>query len=174
MSNVKTLHLQWADGEIEAGTLIEALYEQEQTIAILRQHKNDYMDAAECTRKYLEAENANLRAELERRAVPDDWREVVCMAIDLIQDIRQGTAVERRLRELLAAAPSAPKADESATVQADESLPGEVLGQTCADGGRCHHGCERRCFRRECCTHFSDYTGPWEYSSQNEQEGGKV
>ena len=48
------------DGEIEVGTLIDALYEQERTIAILRQHKNDYMEAAEGTRKALEAENARL------------------------------------------------------------------------------------------------------------------
>ena len=60
MSNAKTLHLQFADGEIEVGTLIDALYEQERTIAILRQHKNDYMEAAEGTRKALEAENARL------------------------------------------------------------------------------------------------------------------
>lgn len=62
MSNAKTLHLQFADGEIEVGTLIDALYEQERTIAMLREHKNDYMDAAEGTRKYLEAELAKLRA----------------------------------------------------------------------------------------------------------------
>lgn len=40
--------------------------------------------------------------------VPEGWRETVSMAIDLIQDLRQGTAVERRLRELLAAAPAQP------------------------------------------------------------------
>ena len=41
MSNAKTLHLQFADGEIEVGTLIDALYEQERTIAILRQQLAD-------------------------------------------------------------------------------------------------------------------------------------
>ena len=60
MSNAKTLHLQFADGEIEVGTLIDALYERDRTIAILRQHKADYMEAAEGTRKALEAKNAAL------------------------------------------------------------------------------------------------------------------
>ena len=64
MSNAKTLHLQFADGEIEVGTLIDALYEQERTIAILRQHKTDYMEAAEGTRKALEAECERLRGEI--------------------------------------------------------------------------------------------------------------
>ena len=64
MSNAKTLHLQFADGEIEVGTLIDALYEQERTIAILRQHKTDYMEAAEGTRKALEAECERLRMQL--------------------------------------------------------------------------------------------------------------
>lgn len=27
----------------------------------------------------------------------------------------------------------------------------EVLGSTCIDGGKCHHACTERCFRRECC-----------------------
>lgn len=27
----------------------------------------------------------------------------------------------------------------------------EHLGSTCMDGGRCHHDCKDRCFRRECC-----------------------
>lgn len=39
----------------------------------------------------------------------------------------------------------------------------EVLGETCIDGGTCHHACTTRCFRRECCTHFSSYSGPWAY-----------
>ena len=64
MSNAKTLHLQFADGEIEVGTLIDALYEQERTIAILRQHKTDYMEAAEGTRKALEAECERLRKQV--------------------------------------------------------------------------------------------------------------
>ena len=68
MSNAKTLHLQFADGEIEVGTLIDALYEQERTIAILRQHKNDYMEAAEGTRKALEAENARLQSAFDELA----------------------------------------------------------------------------------------------------------
>lgn len=41
----------------------------------------------------------------------------------------------------------------------------EVLGERCIDGGKCHHGCNLRCFRRECCEPFSDYQGPWKYES---------
>lgn len=73
MSNAKTLHLQFADGEIEVGTLIDALYEQERTIAILRQHKTDYMEAAEETRKALEAECSRLRAALGQYADDNNW-----------------------------------------------------------------------------------------------------
>lgn len=50
-------------------------------------------------------------------------------------------------------------------VVVNKSLPvtQEVLGKTCADGGTCHHHCKERCFRRECCTPFSGYAGPWTY-----------
>lgn len=41
--------------------------------------------------------------------------------------------------------------------------PTELLGETCLDGGKCHHRCEQRCFRRECCSPFSTYSGPWAY-----------
>jgi len=41
--------------------------------------------------------------------------------------------------------------------------PTEVLGETCLDGGKCHHRCKIRCFRRECCSPFSTYSGPWAY-----------
>lgn len=41
--------------------------------------------------------------------------------------------------------------------------PTEVLGETCLDGGKCHHRCKTRCFRRECCSPFSTYSGPWAY-----------
>ena len=29
----------------------------------------------------------------------------------------------------------------------------EIIGQRCADGGKCHHGCkpDPGCFRKECC-----------------------
>lgn len=27
----------------------------------------------------------------------------------------------------------------------------EKLGETCMDGGTCHHQCTTKCFRRECC-----------------------
>ncbi len=43
---------------------------------------------------------------------------------------------------------------------------GEILGERCIDGGKCHHLCSERCFRRECCTHFSDYVGEWVYEWQ--------
>ena len=39
----------------------------------------------------------------------------------------------------------------------------EELGKMCLDGGVCHHGCEKECFRRRCCAPFSDYVGPWSY-----------
>lgn len=39
----------------------------------------------------------------------------------------------------------------------------EVLGKTCIDGGKCHHACKERCFRRECCSPLSGYAGPWAY-----------
>ena len=43
------------------------------------------------------------------------------------------------------------------------AVPAERLGEQCADGGKCHHACTERCFRREHCGPFSDYTGPWAY-----------
>jgi len=39
----------------------------------------------------------------------------------------------------------------------------EILGDRCIDGGTCHHDCKDLCFRRECCSPFSDYVGPWSY-----------
>lgn len=54
--------------------------------------------------------------------------------------------------------------------QASESTSAEVLGKTCIDGGACHHWCDespdKRCFRRKCCTHFSNYNGAWKYDEQ--------
>lgn len=46
----------------------------------------------------------------------------------------------------------------------------EMLGETCIDGGKCHHKCTDLCFRRECCAPFSDYSGPWKYD-QTQQIG---
>lgn len=40
---------------------------------------------------------------------------------------------------------------------------GEIIGEQCIDGGKCHHNCKERCFRRECCAPFSTYDGPWKY-----------
>lgn len=39
----------------------------------------------------------------------------------------------------------------------------EKIGDTCIDGGTCHHKCVERCYRRECCSPFIDYQGPWAY-----------
>lgn len=41
----------------------------------------------------------------------------------------------------------------------------EKLGDQCIDGGKCHHKCTERCFRRQCCGPLSGYTGEWTYSS---------
>ena len=49
------------------------------------------------------------------------------------------------------------------------NLPQEELGSRCADGGKCHHSCKKRCFRRECCQPFSDYAGQWEYNDTSRQ-----
>lgn len=43
---------------------------------------------------------------------------------------------------------------------------GEYLGAECIDGGTCHHKCENRCFRRECCAPLSGYTGIWAYEDK--------
>lgn len=51
----------------------------------------------------------------------------------------------------------------SATPQAAQ-VPVEKLGDTCIDGGACHHRCATLCYRRQHCEHFSDYSGPWRYS----------
>ena len=42
----------------------------------------------------------------------------------------------------------------------------EKLGETCIDGGECHHKCKEKCFRRECCSPFIDYQGPWAYDEE--------
>ena len=49
--------------------------------------------------------------------------------------------------------------------QAEPVATAEVLGKTCIDGGKCHHSCESRCFRRVCCEPFSNYSGPWRYTT---------
>ena len=54
---------------------------------------------------------------------------------------------------------------ELAAAAAPQPQAAEVLGERCIDGGKCHHACKDRCFRRECCSPFSDYTGPWEYKA---------
>lgn len=37
-----------------------------------------------------------------------------------------------------------------------KTFPDERLGETCGDGGVCHHGCTDRCFRREGCAPLTD------------------
>ncbi len=64
-------------------------------------------------------------------------------------------------RAMLAAAPQPPLAEQPQQV--------EMLGETCIDGGKCHHKCTDRCFRRECCAPFSDYSGPWKYEQTQPQ-----
>jgi hypothetical protein len=47
----------------------------------------------------------------------------------------------------------------------------EVLGETCIDGGKCHHECAARCFRRECCAPLtaSGLTmEQWQYPTQQD------
>ena len=51
----------------------------------------------------------------------------------------------------------------------EQPHPAEMLGETCIDGGKCHHKCADRCFRRECCAPFSDYSGPWKYEQTQPQ-----
>lgn len=74
----------------------------------------------------LEAENAKLRAELERRAV-DGWKLVPEQATpEMVSASRRiwpdGEAFTReRWRAMLAAAPSAPKADDPVKVQSDDA-----------------------------------------------------
>jgi len=48
-----------------------------------------------------------------------------------------------------------------------EKAPGplwiEVVGETCIDGGTCHHSCTEKCFRRVCSEPLAGYKGPWAY-----------
>lgn len=39
--------------------------------------------------------------------------------------------------------------------------PEEKLGETCIDGGKCHHKCAAKCFRRQFCGPLAGYSGPW-------------
>ena len=64
-------------------------------------------------------------------------------------------------RAMLAAAPQPPLAEQP--------QPVEMLGETCIDGGKCHHKCTELCFRRKCCAPFSDYSGPWNYDQPQPQ-----
>lgn len=69
----------------------------------------------------LEAENAKLRAELERRAVPDGWKLVPFCVTSGMEDAYDDKCAEDGIEHelympayesMLAAAPSAPKADD--------------------------------------------------------------
>src|SRR5690606_19016465 len=99
--------------------------------------------ATEIADEYKEIPGALNRAAWQRAqsapVVPEGWRETVSMAVDLIQDLRQGTAVERRLRELLAAAPAQPAAQGEGPDYSDghdyEGFP----------GGCQRLGCDSKC-----------------------------
>ena len=52
--------------------------------------------------------------------------------------------------------------------------PTEILGEQCIDGGKCHHQCENKCFRRECCEPFSGYVGPWSYPKPSPTAGMNI
>lgn len=75
----------------------------------------------------LEAELAKLRAELERR-VPDGWRELLQEVAEYappygtIVAMTSQMALGSKARRMLAAAPSAPKADDPVKVQLLEAL----------------------------------------------------
>lgn len=45
----------------------------------------------------------------------------------------------------------------------------EKLGETCIDGGKCHHKCKEKCFRREHCSPFIDYQGVWAYGEDTHE-----
>lgn len=124
-----------------------------------------------------------LRAKLASRAgVPDGWklvpveptREMLDAGMDVLMnqceisvneygDIEVETITPRRVyRAMLAAAPSP---------EGQEAESAEKLGERCIDGGKCNHACTDRCFRRECCSPFDDYQGPWAYPSSTPAEG---
>ena len=91
----------------------------------------------------LEAENAKLRAELERRAVPDGWRELLQEVAEYappygtIVAMTSQMALGSKARRMLAAAPSAPKADDPVKVQLLEALTDslELMETLCAFEG---------------------------------------
>ena len=108
----------------------------------------DYADYAA-----IEAENAKLRAELERRAVPDWWKLVPVEPTPEMLDaaIQDGICVDGKpvwkkdvvfqakwkYQQMLAAAPSAPKADDPVKQMLLEALEGMMQvygGSKCSDG----------------------------------------
>ena len=90
----------------------------------------------------LEAENAKLRAELERRAVPDGWKLVPFCVTSGMEDAYDDKCAEDGIEHelympayesMLAAAPSAPKADDPVRQMLLEAL--ELVVQTHDQGG---------------------------------------
>ena len=84
----------------------------------------------------LEAENAKLRAELERRAVPDGWKLVPFCVTSGMEDAYDDKCAEDGIEHelympayesMLAAAPSAPKADDPVKQMLLEALNGMLL-----------------------------------------------
>ncbi|HZW25150.1 MAG TPA: hypothetical protein VFF26_06685 [Gallionella sp.] len=105
---------------------------------------------------------AALLAQIQRGAVPEGWQVVPkeptpeMLAggwgywLDVTDPGKQRDTAAKEYAAMLAAAPAPATA--------------EVLGETCIDGGKCHHACADRCFRRECCAPLSGYSGPWAYA----------
>lgn len=44
---------------------------------------------------------------------------------------------------------------EAQLAAVQQGVQQEKLGETCMDGGTCHHDCKDKCFRRECCEPLS-------------------
>jgi hypothetical protein len=71
-------------------------------------------------------------------------------------------AIEARMDEIILA----PAKEQGLEVHVDTTKI-EILGSQCIDGGKCHHECKERCFRRECCGPLTGYEGPWAYPAED-------
>jgi hypothetical protein len=79
---------------------------------------------------------------------------------DTAEQVTRLEDLRARVQGMLRAAHKA-LAEQPAPVQQEQ----EVLGKRCIDGGKCHHDCKDKCFRRECCSPLSGYAGVWAYSA---------
>lgn len=66
------------------------------------------------------------------------------------QSSEQAARAAHAALQSLGARITALEGELAAAPQACSRWP-EKLGETCMDGGTCHHDCEDKCFRRECC-----------------------